>query len=98
MIIKDVLDQLEAATQPVAKPIHKGDKFKVLIIGFKSGMKLKEHTAPLPSKLTVISGNVIYAQEGKKTHLQQYDEIDIPVNIIHSVEAKENSLCLLTQG
>ena len=98
MIIKDVLDQLEAATQPVAKLIHKGDKFKVLIIGFKSGMKLKEHIAPLPSKLTVISGNVMYAQEGKQTDLRQYDEIDIPVNIIHSVEAKENSLCLLTQG
>jgi quercetin dioxygenase-like cupin family protein len=98
MTIKDVLEQLETAAHPVAKPLHKGDNFKVLIIGFKSGMKLKEHTASMPSKLTVISGNVIYEQQGKETELQQYDEIEIPVNIIHSVEAKEDSLCLLTQG
>lgn len=98
MTIKDVLEQLETATHPVAKPLHKGDNFKVLIIGFKSGMKLKEHTASMPSKLTVILGKVIYKQQGKETELQQYDEIEIPVNIIHFVVAKEDSLCLLTQG
>ncbi len=98
MIIKDVLDQLETANHPVAKPLHKGNNFKVIIMGFKSGMKLKEHTASMPSKLTVISGKVIYNQQGIATELQQYDEIEIPVNIIHTVDAKEDSLCLLTQG
>jgi quercetin dioxygenase-like cupin family protein len=98
MVIKDVLEQLETANHPVAKPLHKGDNFKVIVMGFKGGMKLKEHTAPMPSKLAVISGSVIYNQQGKATELQQYDEIEIPVNIIHSVDAKEDSLCLLTQG
>ena len=98
MTIKNVLKQLETATHPVAKPLHKGDNFKVMIIGFKSGMKLKEHTAPMPSKLTVISGKVTYTQQGISTDLMQYDEMEIPVQVIHSVEAKEDSLCLLTQG
>ncbi len=98
MIIKEILQQLETSTHPVAMPLHKGDHFKVLVIGFKSGMRLKEHKANLPSKLIVLEGKVIYRQEGKETLLQKFDETEIPVNIIHSVEAKEDSICLLAQG
>lgn len=98
MTIKEVNKQLETANNPVAKALHKGDNFKVLVIGFKQGMKLKEHQAHLPSKLTVISGKVLYKQHEKETVLDTFDEIDIPVNIPHSVEAIDESLCLLTQG
>ena len=98
MTIKEILKQLETANHPVAKPLHKGDNFKVLIVGFKSGMKLKDHQAHIPSKLTVISGTVIYKQYEQEAELQKFDEVEIPVNTIHSVEAKEDSICLLTQG
>ncbi len=98
MTIKEILKQLETSDHPVAKPLHRGDNFKVLIIGFKSGMKLKDHQAQIPSKLTVLSGSVIYKQHEKETELQKFDEVEIPANTIHSVEAKEDSLCLLTQG
>lgn len=98
MTIKKILEQLETSANPVAKPLHKANNFKVLIIGFKTGMKLKEHLAHLPSKLTVLSGSVVYRQQDKEIELQKFDEIEIPVNTIHSVEAKEDSLCLLTQG
>ena len=98
MTIKEVLKQLETSDHPVAKPIHKAVNFKVLVIGFKSGMKLKDHQANLPSKLTVISGKVIYRQRETSSELQKFDEINIPVNITHSVEAQEDSICLLTQG
>ena len=98
MTIKEVIEQLDTATAPVAKVLHKGDHFKVLVIGFKKGMKLKEHVAPLQSKLTVISGHVLYRQGEQETELQKFDEINIPVNITHSVEALDDSLCLLTQG
>jgi ribosomal protein L21 len=37
-------------------------------------------------------------EEGKTIELDQYDETEIPVEVTHSVEAKEDSLCLLTQG
>ncbi len=51
--IKEINEQLKTAKHPVAKTLHKGDNFKVLVIGFKKGMKLKEHQANLSSKLTV---------------------------------------------
>jgi len=96
--IKKILKELETSHHPVAKALHKGDNFKVLVIGFRSGMKLKDHQAPMPSKLTVISGKVIYKKHEKETELQKFDEVEIPVNIIHSVEATKDSICLLTQG
>jgi len=98
MTIKEVLEQLETAKHPVAKALHKGEHFKVLVIGFKTGMHLKEHEAHLPSKLTVISGQVIYREHEKELTLNIFEEIEIAVDIKHSVEATENSICLLTQG
>ena len=98
MIIKEILAKLETSANPVAQSLHKGEHFKTLIIGFKKGMILKEHRAHLPSKLFVLQGKVIYKQNEVSTTLELYDNIDIPVEIIHSVEALENSLCVLTQG
>jgi quercetin dioxygenase-like cupin family protein len=98
MIINDVLQQLETSTHPVAKALHKGEHFKVLVMGFKKGMVLKEHKTSLPAKLTIFSGKVIYIEIGVSKNLNQYDETDIPVGIVHSVECTEDAICLLTQG
>lgn len=98
MIIKEIMEQLETATHPVAKALHSGEHFRVLAMGFKTGMKLKEHQAHLPSKLTVLSGEVIYRENDREVRLEQFDEVNIPVNTTHSVEALQDSLCLLTQG
>ena len=98
MIIKDILAELETASHPVAKALHKGEHFKVLVMGFKNGMVLKEHKAHMPTKLTVLEGTVEYRQGEAVTVLNKHDSIDIPVDIVHSVLAKADSLCLLTQG
>jgi quercetin dioxygenase-like cupin family protein len=98
MTIKKVNEDLMTAIHPVAKVLHKGDRARVLIIGFKEGMTLKEHQAHLPSKLTVLAGKVVYKQGEKRAVLSLFDEVEIPINVSHSVEAIENSLCLLTQG
>jgi len=97
-VLKDVIQALETATNPVAKVLHKGNQFKVLVIGFNKGMILKEHQAHVPSKITVLSGSIIYREQDNEQKLLQYEELDIPVNVPHSVEAVEASLCLLTQG
>lgn len=98
MIIKQILEQLESSAHPVAKALHKGAHFKVLVIGFKKGMILKEHQTKLPTVLTVLNGQVLYKIGTDSTILSIYDEVLIPIEQIHSVEALEDSLCLLTQG
>lgn len=98
MTIKEVKEQLKDSNHPIAKSIHHGNGFKVLIIGFNKGMILKEHQAHITSKLTVLEGTVIYKEENRTVSLSQYDEVEIPIEVTHSVEATENSLCILTQG
>ncbi len=96
--IADVFTSLQSSTHPVARALHKGENFKVLLIGFKAGMILTDHKAHIPSKLTVLQGAVMYRQGEKTLSLSQYDEVDIPLEITHAVEAIEDSLCILTQG
>ena len=98
MTIKDIKLKLKTSNNPVAKSLHQGLGFKTLVIGFKKGMILKEHKAHIKSKLTVLEGAVIYKEEHRVIELEQYDEVEIPIEITHSVEAKEDSLCIVTQG
>ena len=98
MTIKDIKLQLKTSNNPVAKSLLQGLGFKTLVIGFKKGMILKEHKAHLKSKLTILEGAVIYKEEHRIIELEQYDEVEIPIEITHSVEAKEDSLCIVTQG
>ena len=97
-IIKSILEQLENASHPVGKILRKGNEFKVLVIGFKAGMELKEHQSKLPAQLTVLKGQVIYRTGETQIQLNQYDELEIPINVLHAVEAEKDSLCLLIQG
>ncbi len=98
MILKQIAIDLETAQHPVAKALCKGEHFKTVAIGFKKGMILKEHQSHLPAKLFVLNGQVIYKENDVCTTLNALDEIEIPIKILHSVEALEDSLCLLTQG
>lgn len=98
MTIKDIKEELNSSTSPVAKSLHHGTGFKVLLVGFKKGMTLKAHKAHIQSKLTVLEGAVIYREDYRVVDLKQYDEVEIPVEITHSVEALEDSLCILSQG
>ena len=98
MIIKEVLHELELKNHPVAKALYKKEGFKILVLAFKKDMVLKEHKAYVPTKLVVIKGEVIYKSEITEQYLHCYDEFEIPVNELHAVVAKEDSLCMLIQG
>lgn len=98
MTIKVVKEKLQTSKGPVALSLHQGSGFKTLVMGFNKGMILKEHKAHLKSKLTVLEGSVVYQEKERKVTLHQYEEVDIPVEEIHWVEALQDSICLLTQG
>lgn len=98
MIIKNILAQLSETTRPVSKIVKSGTSFKTIAIGIKKGMIWRDHKAVMPTKLLVVQGTLIYRQGEKKVVLEQFDDLDIPVEIIHSLEAVTDSLCILVQG
>ena len=97
-MFKDILQKLENAANPVAQVVQNTSCSKVMVIAFKKGMILKEHKTGVPAKLLVIKGNVIYKEENQQNELFLYDEQEIPVAVLHYVEAMEDSLCLLFKG
>lgn len=99
MIIKEVLAQLALSqTGPVIKVLEKGDEYKLIVLGFKKDMVLKAHQTPLRAKLIVIEGKVNYIEAARLIVLDKFDELDIPKTVVHSVEALEDSICLLIQS
>lgn len=98
MIIKQAIAELELKKNPVAKLMHTGVAFKVIVLAFKKGMILKEHKTSVPTKLTVLNGNIKYSSEKLIKTIDTYEELEIPLEENHSIEAIEDSLCLLIQG
>jgi quercetin dioxygenase-like cupin family protein len=98
MIIKEALAELELKDNPLAKLMHTGVAFKVIVLAFKKGMVLKEHKTSVPTKLTVLTGNVKYSSENLIRTIDTYEELEIPLEEMHTIEAIEDSLCLLIQG
>ncbi len=98
MSIHTLLSELETASRPVVQVIQAGKHHKVLAIGFRKDMTLREHQTLLPAKLLVIQGTVTYREGPHEYPLNQYDEKDIPVRTIHSVSANTDALCILIQG
>lgn len=94
-MFKKIFKKLENAENPVVQVVQKTNCSKVIAIAFKKGMILKEHKTDVPAKLLLIKGSVIYKEPILKAELFLYDEIEIPVDILHSVEAVEDSLCLV---
>jgi quercetin dioxygenase-like cupin family protein len=98
MIIKNILAQLKEATRPISKIIKAGDSFKSMAIGLKKGIIWRDHKAVMPTKLMVAEGKVIYRQGESNIELGKFDDLDIPIDIVHSLEAEEDSICILIQG
>lgn len=98
MVIEAALNELEHATHPVAKVVHNDANCKTLVLAFKKGMKLKEHKTDKPTTLLVLEGEIIYSAGGEEVFLKKFNQIGIPVGLLHAVEAIEDSVCLLIQG
>lgn len=98
MIIKEVKSELKDASAPIIKVLQKSEHVKVIVLGFKKGMGLKKHHTHVTTKLVVIEGSLNYTEDGASVIIEPYEDMDIPVNTLHAVEALEDSICFLIQG
>lgn len=98
MIVKQVIEKMSTATGPVTAILHKNETCRVIVLGLKSGLTLKEHKTDVPAKITVIYGNVEFRLPTEVQRLGPFDTLEIPLNVMHSVTAHEDSLCIITKG
>lgn len=86
------------ATGPIVKILKQGNGYKVLAIGLKKGAVLKEHKSSVPATLIVTEGSVLYKEHERSVELMRDTDFEIPINVLHSLLALEDSICLLIQG
>jgi quercetin dioxygenase-like cupin family protein len=98
MIIEQVREQMALATNPVVKVLKQGNSYKMIAIGLKKGAVLKEHKTAVPATLIVTEGKVLYNEHERSVDLKRDADFEIPLNVLHSLLALEDSICLLIQG
>ncbi len=98
MILKEIIQDLETAKDPVYKMLWKGESSHTLAIGFKKGMQLHKHKSDIPARIIVIKGEVVYNSENGAVTLGLYNEFQIPIKEYHWVDANEDSLMLVMKG
>lgn len=98
MSLQEILSEVKDATKPVTRLVRSGEGYKMMGMAFLKGMELKEHHSTRIAKLIVLQGSVDYVEGTDVTNLKALEEIEIPVNVKHSVVCTEDALCLLIQG
>ncbi|MGB5189423.1 cupin domain-containing protein [Robiginitalea sp.] len=86
-------------TQPikglqVRKPL-KNDALEVLSITLEKGSEFPEHTSPRDAYLIVLEGAMDFFISGKRFSLEALEEFSFPKDVIHRVEALEDSRFLI---
>ena len=82
---------------PIVKVVEQGAGCKIIGIALGKNIDLKDHKTNLESRLIVLEGKVEYVEANLAFTLHEFDEVAIPVDVIHKLSAKEDSLCLLIQ-
>lgn len=86
------------ATGPVVKILKQSESYKMMVIGLKKGVVLKEHKTAVPARLIITEGHVTYNEHERAVDLKRDVDFEIPINVLHSLLALEDSICLLIQG
>lgn len=100
-LIATGLDDL-AAKHPVTDgrvTVHRsfdGEGVRLRHLAFDSGVVMKEHSAPEPLIVQLVSGRVRFSVEGVDHTLAAGGVLHVPAGVRHEVEAFEPSRLLLT--
>ncbi|MGZ5212072.1 MAG: cupin domain-containing protein [Kaistella sp.] len=95
----NILDQITFSTDKAnVFNLRKTDKIRYFAVALGKGAILKKHTAPVPSTLLVLKGEINFVIGGQITALKQFDVFEIPVNVEHEVVGlSDENLFTVTQ-
>lgn len=80
----NILENITFSTEkPNVLYLKKSAKLKYFAIALGKNAVLKKHTAPVPSTLVVLKGEINFILDGKDHFLKQFDVFEIPVEVEH---------------
>jgi len=77
--------------------ITKTDAFEILSITLEKDSIFPEHTSPTDANLIVLEGAIDFYIDGKTFRLSKQQHFNFPKEMVHWVEAKENSKFLIVR-
>ncbi|WP_273565535.1 cupin domain-containing protein [Maribacter halichondriae] len=75
----------------------KTDVFEILSISLEKESIFPEHTSPTDAQLIVLEGEIDFHIDGKTFRLNEHQHFNFPKEMVHWVEAKENSKFLIVR-
>lgn len=78
----------------IRKPLR-NEALEILSITLEKGSVLPEHTSPRDAFLIVLEGALEFLINGKAYSLGQFEDFSFPKEVVHRVEAREDSRFLI---
>ncbi len=78
--------------------LARGDEMTVVLITLKAGAALKEHPAPATATVITLDGSIIFSTKATEISLEQGEAVTFTADVLHAVEAKEDSALLVIIG
>ncbi len=78
--------------------LRKAPGLQMVLLSMQAGDRLSEHQAPEPISLHTISGKLRFATADESVELGPQMVVALDGKVPHTVEALEESICLLTIG
>jgi len=98
MMIQEVIKMIPNSQSVITRIIRKYVNNRIIVIGLKKGIFLPDHISSVPALLIPIQGKVYFRSDVISIKIQTLEEVEIPVNVMHSLEALEDSVCILIKG
>lgn len=98
MIIQEIINLMPSSDKVITRILRKYDQNRIIAIGLKKGLFLPDHITDVPALLIPIQGKVYFRSEVLSMEVQALEEVEIPLNVVHSLEALEDSICILIKG
>ena len=73
----------------------KNEALEILSITLEKGAVLPEHTSPRDAILVVLEGTLNFHINGKTYSLEKFEDFSFPKEVVHRVDALENSRFLI---
>ena len=80
----------------LSRKIYQDESLKTILFGFQPGQELSEHTAAVPATLHFLRGEATLILGEKTRSVQRGSWIHLPAHLPHSIQAKTETLMLLT--
>lgn len=94
----EIEEAIKTADKPVIKVLYKTEHTKVIAVGLGRSVKLNDHKTNVSTQLLVLKGCISYSENKKMVTLNRFDQYEIPLDVIHAVQAYEDSIFLLIQS